>query len=458
MLLTEDNRAAVTRRRVPVYPHRTNTSGSNHERLRPRPMSRTFPRRSVLIALWAMALCPVFTSAQDPAAPRTSYGNVLRCGPNAVFLFLYLSGHPDVSLDQIDALLAPDDPLAQSEGTSMLSMRDVIQKFQADVEVRRYRPEDIGMLSLPAIVLFRTGGVDAICPFHYNIIYKLDRNRIFLIDGTTGRRYSILRSRLGLFWTGIALSRIDPSGGRWASLSLQLLSAVIVTCVIGSFCVLPRLAPALRGRWRARASKAGSNLTGRSWLLTLIISLSLISSSSTRGADSIPAPWRTPANGGVNVLFCVLRTNARDCDYSELLEQHRKDGGPSDAVSLARLAAHYGVRLEPRRLTVKELSSAPMPVIVHMDGDSPEAGAFLLLLRISSGIVYYVNGPTATIGEMRLSDFRRIWSGVALLPSSDRIGAILAYFTGFIVGLLAVANRLVGRRRSFSHVHGQASD
>jgi hypothetical protein len=459
MLLTEDHQAAVTRRRVLVDLRRTNTSESNHKPLQPHPMSRTFPRRSVLIALWAMALYPVFTFAQNPAAPTASYRSVLRCGPNAAFLFLLLSGHSDVSLDQIDDLLVPDDPLAPFDGTSLLSVRDVILRFQADVEVRRYQPEQIDMVSLPAIVLFRSGGVDAISSFHYNIIYKLDRNRVFLIDGTSARRFSILRSRLGIFWTGIALSRIDPSGGRWTSLSLQLMSAVIVTCVLCYYCVLPGLAWVIRGQWRAKTSKARGAFTERSWLIALVISLSLISSRSTRAADSISSPWRSPTNGGVNVLFCYLRTNGRDCDYSELLKQHGKNGGgPSNAVSLARLAANYSVSLEPKRLTVKELSSAPMPVIVHVDGDSPEAGAFLLLLQISGGTIYYVNGPTAAISVMQSSDFRRIWSGVALLPSSDRIGAILAYFTGFGLGLLAATHRLLGRRRSLSHVHGQASD
>ena len=81
-----------------------------------------------------------------------------------------------------------------------------------------------------------------------------------------------------------------------------------------------------------------------------------------------------------------------------------------------------------------------------MDGESPEAGAFLLLINFGDHEVVYMNGPWATVQVMSSEDFRRVWSGVALIPaeSHSHRGLCLA---AFAAGLAVPAACRLGRLR-----------
>ncbi len=132
-----------------------------------------------------------------------------------------------------------------------------------------------------------------------------------------------------------------------------------------------------------------------------------------------PAPWRCVQNGGINVLYCYLGVIGKSCSYEQLVaEQNQITRTHShDAKMLCLMAAKHGVQLRTVRLSIKDLDSVSMPVIVHVDGDTPDAGAFLLLLSVNNGLVYFMNGPSATFQSIDLEDFRRIWDGYALSPT-----------------------------------------
>jgi ABC-type bacteriocin/lantibiotic exporter with double-glycine peptidase domain len=93
-----------------------------------------------------------------------------------------------------------------SDGSSLLDLRDAAKRLGVDTEIRRYRPEQIDYVPLPAIGQFRTGK-DSITPLHIDVIYKVDADRVYLLNGTTGAEYWILRSRLPYFWEGFAVVR-----------------------------------------------------------------------------------------------------------------------------------------------------------------------------------------------------------------------------------------------------------
>jgi ABC-type bacteriocin/lantibiotic exporter with double-glycine peptidase domain len=165
--------------------------------------------------------------------------------------------------------------------------------------------------------------------------------------------------------------------------------------------------------------------------------LGVASTIAARGDDALSHPWRSAANGGVNVLFCYLRAHGVACEYPELLREQAEEEGPTHtAATLSRLAAKSGLPLQPALLTMDELSSCPLPVIVHMDGESPEAGAFLLILAMTTKSIDYMNGPTATVHSMECNDFRRIWSGIALLPLTSRRRDVALCAAGFCAGVI----------------------
>ena len=138
------------------------------------------------------------------------------------------------------------------------------------------------------------------------------------------------------------------------------------------------------------------------------------------------------------MLYCYLRVNGLSCRYSDLARQRGGEAGmlPDSALTLVRLAAKHGVALRPVLLTIKELKSCAKPVIVHINGQTPEAGAFLLLLSITDEAVYYVNGASGAINSLNLKGFLRAWSGIALIAGKGRGVDATACGVGFSSGLL----------------------
>jgi hypothetical protein len=160
--------------------------------------------------------------------------------------------------------------------------------------------------------------------------------------------------------------------------------------------------------------------------------------------DDASKAWRTPGNDGINVLYCYLRTHAMTCDYSDLVRaQHNEEKNPGahTAAALVRIATQYGLRLEIVSMNMKAFAAGAFPVIAHVDGESPESGAFLLVLNISNNTVTYFNGPSATIHQITTEEFQRIWSGAVLLPVAGQStnalvgpgGAVAGFMLGLIV-------------------------
>ena len=148
-------------------------------------------------------------------------------------------------------------------------------------------------------------------------------------------------------------------------------------------------------------------------------------------------PWRCSANGGINALYCYLRVHQVNCDYASLVKEQSIEVGaaPCSALTLVHLAAKNGLSLQAVSLTMDELYSCAKPVIVHMDGETPEIGAFLMILSNNDTTIYFVNGPSATIQALTKEDFRRVWSGIALLPKADRKKDTIFGIIGFSAGL-----------------------
>ena len=172
------------------------------------------------------------------------------------------------------------------------------------------------------------------------------------------------------------------------------------------------------------------------------------------GKNAAPETWRCAANGGINALYCYLKINDVRCEYTDLLNERKRRCGTNEmtAIDLAEIASRYGVPLRTFSVNMHELGSCPRPLIVHMDGESTDYGAFLLIISINGGIVEFVNGPTATIQEMDLENFRRVWSGYVLMASSSGSSEFLwAISIGFASGLTFILIYRIFRLRICDH-------
>src|SRR6185369_8887067 len=179
---------------------------------------------AIIATSGSIGLSPETASgANDTSRNSLNYREVLQCGPNSLFMFLILSGHSEVTLEQLREL-----PMS-SDGTSLLALRDAARRFGVDTEIRRYSRDGVASISsLPAIVQFQTSET-SLTPFHFDVLYKVDADSVYLLNGTTGFKFSVQRSRLPNFWTGFALV------GKWSlaeHVKKEWQPALLVACLL----------------------------------------------------------------------------------------------------------------------------------------------------------------------------------------------------------------------------------
>ncbi len=163
-------------------------------------------------------------------------------------------------------------------------------------------------------------------------------------------------------------------------------------------------------------------------------------------ANATWQPWRTARNQGVNALFCYLRVHDVACEYIDLVKEQALEigSGSYSAKALVHLAAKHGVVLRVTSLTMEEFKSCERPVIAYMTSNTPDDGAFVLVMNSTDTDVFYVDGATAAIQSMSVEDFRRTWSGIALLKADGRTANALLFGLGFGIAFALPAGILWG--------------
>jgi hypothetical protein len=376
------------------------------------------------------------------SSPVDSSRETVRCGINSLFVFLILAGRSEISLQDLENI--PMSP----EGASLLALREEAKRFNIDAEIRRYPTEAADSMPLPAIVHF-IAEPGSITREHFNVMYKMDAGRAYLVDGTTGSKFVLQRSELPRRWTGFAMIQKRRSNAVDISqCGIALLGLSLVTLNAGFLVSLIR-----KGKKNGVAGSAEIRRLPSRRIRTALCLCSLFAVQA--GAETVSfEPWRCAANGGINALYCYLRTHGLDCNYSDLLNDQERslEKESHTAGTLARLATQRGLPLQARSLTLDELKVCELPIIVHIDGKTPEQGAFLLVLSISGNAFIYLNGPTAAIHQAALADFRRVWSGIALVPNPSVQWHTALAIVGLVIG---VTGTLIVRLKSTVRLEGQ---
>src|SRR4051812_32536084 len=96
-------------------------------------------------------------------------------------------------------------------------------------------------------------------------------------------------------------------------------------------------------------------------IISIAISL-MLQTAKTNSSET----WRCSANGGINVLYCYLKTQGLACEYRDLIVEQSKALGeaPHNAKSISDIASKHGLPLRAVSLTLTQLFSHPLPVIV----------------------------------------------------------------------------------------------
>lgn len=171
------------------------------------------------------ALLPFIAIANELPGYKLDYREALECGPNALFMFLILAGHNEVQFRQLQSLpLSPD-------GVSLLTLCQAAKLYGVRAQVRHYRTNEIGSIPLPAVIALETSRT-SLTPFHFDVLYKVQENRLFLLNGTTGEPFEIPIHKMPIFWKGYAMIAPQSSGIRTCVLGLCVVLLIADTAVV----------------------------------------------------------------------------------------------------------------------------------------------------------------------------------------------------------------------------------
>lgn len=152
-----------------------------------------------IISVLAIAISSALAATERLLPDDPFWKRYLKCGPNSLYMFLLLSNHPEIDPKQLEAI--PMTP----QGASLLDLKETAKRMNIDAEVRKYTPEEIDSIPVPAIAQFKTGPGSP-SSNHFMVIYKADAHRIYVLDGTTGEPTYFARTNLARFWTGVVMA------------------------------------------------------------------------------------------------------------------------------------------------------------------------------------------------------------------------------------------------------------
>jgi len=285
------------------------------------------------------------------------------------------------------------------KGVSLAELKEASNALGLKTEVRRCSIDQLRRSFQSPVITCLVSGSD----YHYVVVIELTDDSVTVLDGTTGERNTFPCQWLNQFWSGYVL--IADSG---PSVPLLLLAVSLFGWLLLGFLVLKK------NRY--------------SIPIMMVFALGILPDRpSVMAAQSLDGPqvksldwaahYRTPENDAVNCLYLQLRLLGYTGSYAAFREQLPDEPRSLSLVSLANLSRELGFRLMPVKMTVSELAQARTPVIVHFEESEIGSGRFLLFLGMgkSETTVVLIDGAYLTFAEMPRDQFRRKWTGYALI-------------------------------------------
>lgn len=141
------------------------------------------------------------------------------------------------------------------------------------------------------------------------------------------------------------------------------------------------------------------------------------------------ATWRCKDHEGLNCLFLQLALLGHPIGYDGLQSLAADIPDVNSINGLKVLAARAGVVLRPVELTYDQLVSLAEPAIVFLEPQGIGTGSFALVVDASPKSIEIVDGSAVIWQEPNTLDFRRAWSGYALVaqPSESFVAVVRRY-------------------------------
>jgi ABC-type bacteriocin/lantibiotic exporter with double-glycine peptidase domain len=377
---------------------------------------------------------PGYAAPQDRVVlPR----DALRCGPNAMYLYLKLNKVP-VDFQSVESALTVTD-----KGVTLSGMRKAAAQLGVPSEIRRFTIDELRNCLLPCVAYFPSS-YSSLATGHFVLVYDLveegEKSGIWCLDSTDGSQLHFSWARFPLHWDGYILQRLPPV---WERSSFRWGTSMCFWCVAGLLLWRPRF----RG---PRAEQIVGLLVVGSWLFG-----SDVPAHGAQPQAAAGAFCRQGEKDGLNCLYLLLRTEGRNVDYEVLARSCVNEAKGSNTINLAQLArvGSTYLKMEIQRLAPDDLGRLTSPVICHLTGARGEGRFVLLVSRGQPGGKELVVTGTGELVELAEDEFRREWTGYALVLAPQEPGLIVAIASNaYVFAIYLYAGTLLGHGRTRQHV------
>jgi predicted double-glycine peptidase len=346
------------------------------------------------------------------------------CGPRVVYALARRLGY-NVTYETVRRRMQLMD-----DGVAIQDVKKALNDLDIACSVRRLDPTQLYSCPTPLIVHIKPIGRE-ITDGHYLIASEIGTDGVQTYDPYTGRVALWKWKSFSDLWTGYVVIPERSSSARGTGLALAAALAVHVLAFVG-------LVSSIRVARRARRPLPALAGQGRdvARAVLIIVTSGLLASPAVAADEAL----RAHANDGINAAALLGGI------YGAKIVPGRAAGSrASTLVEVQSLLADHGVASRVRRLTYDDLLHHTGPCIVPLRFGKDGAGEFSVMVNANPEYVTVVRAGLLLVNTISVDEFRRRWSGLALLTVRDDSRAAYLAATAGVLVIPALAYA-VGRR------------
>jgi predicted double-glycine peptidase len=371
--------------------------------------------------------------------------NQTRCGANSLFMLLRIKNYP-VDFNQLIRSLE-----IGPRGLSLDQLRRAAARVGLRTRVVKCDADRLGRVPMPVIAHvnhspFGRSGNNG----HYVVLLSANPGqKLDVIDGSFALRTNLLPQRFLEIWDGYLLVPDESIGA--ADVLYPAIAGILLSAIGLRWARRPWWGTGRLPAWAARPR----------WLPFLLLAAVSLAPPSVR-AEPPPSPagdegqiWRVESHDGANCLALFLDIWGKPVDYEELRKTLVGSKAQNSLSNLCATARRHGLPARVLTTNPAELRTMDMPAIVHLD--SNPGGSFYLIYEVGDQELRGFAGGTMRWITIPMEEFRRRWSGYALVRQTESG----SWFWSTTLGLLAMATYgrvRMGLGRRASRPAGQRSE
>lgn len=129
--------------------------------------------------------------------------------------------------------------------------------------------------------------------------------------------------------------------------------------------------------------------------------------------------WRNSEKDGLNCAYLFLASHGAELSYADLEKQFTSLGKSPSVLDIKEIIESYDINVEVIRCAPNDARLFESPPAISLLYDARADGSsYVLLVEPYTKAVIVVLGDVVAAG-MDIDDFRRSWSGVAIVKAAD---------------------------------------